>query len=118
MFHVFPKAILNINGERTTGIKLKPHDIVWFPGSYWRLASNKFLLNGYYNYRYILFFKGKGEYEGKYFLGTPGYFGVNDALTAKKFGFTDFFMADNYKENEKAFTGNEGRKFGFWCRET
>lgn len=130
MFRVFPKVILNINGEKTAGIKLKPHDIVWFPGAYWRLASNKFLLNGYYNYRYILFFKGSGEYEGKYFLGTPGYFGVSDAMTAKKFGFTDFFMAGegenkSVKEesavNESIRTvskGNDGRNFGFWCRET
>lgn len=112
MFRVFPKVMLNINGEKTTGIKLKPHDIVWFPGAYWRLASNKFLLNGYYNYRYILFFKGSGEYEGRYFLGTPGYFGVSDAMTAKKFGFTDFFIAGDM------FAGNEGRNFGYWCRET
>ncbi len=130
MFRVFPKVILYINGEKTAGIKLKPHDIVWFPGAYWRLASNKFLLNGYYNYRYILFFKGSGEYEGKYFLGTPGYFGVSDAMTAKKFGFTDFFMAGQ-RENEDAkeesagnisvtnvSRGSDGRNFGFWCRET
>ncbi len=125
MFRVFPKVILYINGEKTAGIKLKPHDIVWFPGAYWRLASNKFLLNGYYNYRYILFFKGSGEYEGKYFLGTPGYFGVSDAMTAKKFGFTDFFMAGQ-KEAESVRNlsvtnvskGSDGRNFGFWCKET
>lgn len=117
MFHVFPKIIMNINGEKTIGIKLKPHDIVWFPGSYWRLATNQFLLNGYYNYRYILFFKGTGEQEGKYFLGTPGCFGVNDAVTAKKFGFTDFFMADRKSGEEKYLNRNDGRNFGFWCRE-
>jgi len=115
MFRVFPKVILNINGEKTAGIKLKPHDIVWFPGAYWRLASNKFLLNGYYNYRYILFFKGSGEYEGRYFLGTPGYFGISDAMTAKKFGFTDFFMAG---QNKGVSSGDEGKNFGFWCRQT
>lgn len=117
MFHVFPKIVLNIDGRETTGIKLKPHDIVWFPGTYWRLATNKFLLNGYYNYRYILFFKGTGEYEGRYFLGTPGCFGVNDAITAKKFGFTDFFMANGCTGDEKTFTRSENRNFGFWCRE-
>lgn len=118
MFRVFPKVMININGKQTTGIRLKPHDIVWFPGSYWRLASNKFLLNGYYNYRYILFFKGSGEHEGRYFLGTPGYFGVSDAITAKKFGFTDFFMTGDLDESKGASAGSEGRNFGFWCRET
>lgn len=117
IFHVFPKTVVNINGEKTSGIKLKPHDIVWFPGRYWRLASNKFLLNGYYNYRYILFFKGTGEHEGRYYLGTPGNFGVNNAITAKQFGFTDFFAANGCNDDEKTFHRKDERNFGFWCRE-
>lgn len=117
IFHVFPKVVINVNGEETSGIKLKPHDIVWFPGKYWRLASNKFLLNGYYNYRYILFFKGTGENKGRYYLGTPGNFGVNSAITARQFGFTDFFPADDCNENENTFLEKNTRNFGFWCRE-
>ena len=117
IFHVFPKCVISINGRSTNGVKLKPHDMVWFPGKYWRLASNKFLLNGYYNYRYIIFFKGTGEYEGKYYLGTPGNFCVNSAITAKQFGFTDFFQAEGSNEGENLFKERGECNFGFWCRE-
>ena len=118
LFQTFPKTEICINGETTVGIKLKPHDMVWFPSRYWRLASNKFLLNGYYQYRYLLFFRGIGECEGNYYIGTPGSFSVNDAITAKKFGFTDFFQVNKGWKQELKFGEKEDSKFGFWCHQT
>lgn len=110
LFCAFPKVKICIHGIPTVGIKLKPYDIVWFPGRYWRLSSNQFLLNGYDRYRHLMFFKGVGEQEGKYYLGIPGMFGIQTAMTAKTYGFTDFFSV------EEESKGNE--KFGFWCQET
>ena len=110
LFCTFPKVRLHIGGTPTVGIKLKPQDIIWFPGKYWRLASNQFLLNGYGQYGYLMFFKGLGDQEGKYYLGTPGIFGIQSSMNAKKFGFTDFFAVEEGR--------NDKETFGFWCQET
>lgn len=118
IFNSFPKVILRINGEQTVGVKLRPHDVTWFPGTYWRMATNKFLLNGYYNYRYILFFRGTGDNSGKFYIGTPGCFGVSDAIVAKKYGFTDFFSANGCNRGECSYIGKTKRNFGFWCCKT
>lgn len=117
MFHTFPKVMLHINGEETTGIRLRPQDMVWFPSEYWRVATNKFLLSSYYNYRYILFFKGTGKQKGKYYLGMPGCLGTNNAKTAAQFGFPDFFDAGQESRGQLAYQERK-EKFGFWCRET
>lgn len=116
IFKKFPKVIVRIEGEETVAVKLRPHDMVWFPGCYWRMASNQFMLNGYYHYRYLLFFKGIGTKKEKYYLGTPGEFCVNDAMTAKQYGFTDFFRTTK-PQNQNMFCPAVREKFGVYCQE-
>ncbi len=119
IFRVFPKIMLYVDGLETKGIKLKPQDVVWFPGSYWNLAANRFLLKEYAQFHYLLFFSmaGDTEEERRYYLGLPGYFSINEAVTAKQYGFSDFFSASQQKESIPE--NQAGQKFGFWsmnCR--
>jgi hypothetical protein len=118
LFRLFPKIMICIDGEQTSGIRLRPHDMIWFPKSYWRMASNNFLLNGYYQYRYLLFFQGGKEEEKSYYLGVPGGFSVSEAVTAKQYGFTDFFRASGCTPEKAVFGTKSDRNFGFWCLKT
>ncbi len=111
IFHMFPKVELNLEGETTVGIKIRPQDMIFFPGEYWRIATNKFVLNTYYSYRYLLFFRGMGERKGKYFLGLPGEDVEQRARIATQFGFPDFLAIGNGHDNNLP-------KKGLWCRET
>lgn len=101
LFNKFPKVRINFDGENSEAIKMRPHDLVWFPRKYWRFSNNRCLLNGYYNYRYIMLVKGVGDREGNYYLAVPGKNMVNEAITARKQGFNEFVMSKG--------------DLGFWC---
>lgn len=101
LFSKFPKVRINFGGEDSEAIKMRPHDLVWFPRKYWRFSNNRCLLNGYYNYRYIMLVKGMGEREGNYYLAVPGKNMVNEAISARKQGFSEFVRSKG--------------DLGFWC---
>lgn len=101
LFSKFPKVRINFGGEESEAIKMRPHDLVWFPRKYWRFSNNRCLLNGYYNYRYIMLVKGMGERQGNYYLAVPGKNMVNEAISARKQGFSEFVTSKG--------------DLGFWC---
>lgn len=101
LFSKFPKVRISFGGEESEAIKMRPHDLVWFPRKYWRFSNNRCLLNGYYNYRYIMLVKGIGDREGNYYLAVPGKNMVNEAISAKKQGFSEFVRSKG--------------DLGFWC---
>lgn len=101
LFSKFPKVRINFGGEDSEAIKMRPHDLVWFPRKYWRFSNNRCLLNGYYNYRYIMLVKGEGDRQGCYYLAVPGKNMVNEAISARKQGFSEFVMSKG--------------DLGFWC---
>ncbi len=101
LFSKFPKVRIIFGGEESEAIKMRPHDLVWFPRKYWRFSNNRCLLNGYYNYRYIMLVKGIGDREGNYYLAVPGKNMVNEAISARKHGFSEFVRSKG--------------DLGFWC---
>ena len=101
LFSKFPKVRISFGGEESEAIKMRPHDLVWFPRKYWRFSNNRCLLNGYYNYRYIMLVKGIGDREGNYYLAVPGKNMVNEAISARKQGFSEFVRSKG--------------DLGFWC---
>lgn len=107
LFTKFPKVRINFGGEDSEAVKMRPHDLVWFPRKYWRFSNNQYLLNGYYNYRYIMLVRGMGEREGSYYLAVPGSCGKGmgsgsgDMLSAVRHGFTEFVTNSD--------------DFGYWC---
>lgn len=101
LFSKFPKVRISFGGEESEAIKMRPHDLVWFPRKYWRFSNNRCLLNGYYNYRYIMLVKGIGDREGNYYLAVPGKNMVNEAIAARKQGFSEFVTSKG--------------DLGFWC---
>lgn len=101
LFTKFPKVRINFDGGNCEAIKMRPHDLVWFPRKYWRYSNNQCLLNGYYNYRYIMLVRGDGGREGSYYLAIPGKNMTGDAAVARRQGFNEFI------------TGNDD--LGYWC---
>lgn len=101
LFTKFPKVRVNFDKEDCEAIKMRPHDLVWFPRKYWRFSNNQCLLRGYYNHRYIMLVKGCGNREGSYYLSVPGNYCIMEEKAAKRQGFNEF-------------VANKG-DFGFWC---
>jgi hypothetical protein len=101
LFSKFPKVKIIFGGEVCEAIKMRPHDLVWFPRKYWRFSSNRFLLNGYYNCRCIMLIKGTADREGSYYLAVPGKNMVNEAIEARRQGFSEFVSGKG--------------EDGFWC---
>ena len=101
LFSKFPKVRVNFGGENCEAIKMRPHDLVWFPRKYWRLSNNRCLLDGYYNYRYIMLVRGNGSREGNYYLAVPGKNIISETIAARNQGFAEFVT-------------NSG-DFGYWC---
>lgn len=101
VFSKFPKVLVDFDNTLCEGIKMRPHDLVWFPKEYWGFSSNQYLLSGYYGSRYILFVKGVKEREGKYYLCVPGT--IYEMYKAKEQGFGEYVSVDKDK--------------GYWCHE-
>ena len=65
---------------------MEPKDFSYFPMEYWHYSKNTFLLQGFYNYRHLLY----AHKEGKNYLGVPGQFHRREQFLASKFGFSFF----------------------------
>lgn len=86
------KVRMTIGGKVCQVVKMKPQEIIMLPRSYWRLASNCFLMDGYYTYKHIVFFK----YEGDYVLGVPGKGSATESAYAIRFGFCELVTGGEY----------------------
>lgn len=73
-------------------VKLKPQQMVMLPRKYWRLTNNRFLMEGYYVHKHILFFKR----EDGYVIGVPSMPWEHEESVAHKFGFETCLEAYDY----------------------
>ena len=85
--------------------QMKPSDFSAFPMEYWHYGSNSFLLQGFYNYRHLLY----AHCSGKNYVGVPGQFHRREQYLAHKFGFPRF----KGTQKKKITVGD----FGYWLRE-
>lgn len=84
---------------------MTPEDFSYFPMEYWHYTKNTFLLQGFYNYRHLLY----AHKEGKNYLGVPGQFHRREQFLAGQFGFP-LFKATKKK---RTTVGD----FGYWMKE-
>lgn len=88
-------------------VKFEPQDIGVFPMDKWVLASNSFLLHGYYTYRHLIFARRRTSEGAKCMLGVPGMFRDREKFMAGMFGFGKFKSVRGKK--------NPGYgEFGYW----
>ncbi len=90
----------------TACIRMEPQDIGMLPMQYWRLASNSFLLHGYYSYRHLIMAQ---KNDGTYIFGIPGVNYERERFMAGMFGF------DKFKPVRSRASG--GNEFGYWYME-
>lgn len=120
--------------EKCNAHRITRREIARLPRCEWKLANNRFLLHGYYNYGHLLFLE---EEDGCY-LGVPGVYHEKEAQAAGVFGFGKFVMAeelafddnvdeninktaetivdDNIDKKEAQAADSEEERFGYWCR--
>lgn len=91
--------------------KISRQNISMLPKCEWKLANNKFLIHGYYNFHHLLLIDNGNNLK----LGVPGIYHIKEAECAKIFGFEEFVPA---KELEVSgdFNDNQDELFGYWCR--
>lgn len=85
--------------------QIEPKDFGIFSAKEWHLASNSFLLQGYYNYRHLMF----AHKKGKNYIGVPGQFHRREQYLASRFGFSQF----KGTQRKRVTMGD----FGYWMRE-
>ena len=66
--------------------QMTPDDFFRFPMECWHFGKNSFLLEGFYNYRHLLY----AHSEGHDYIGVPGQFHRREQYLAGKFGFSRF----------------------------
>lgn len=71
-------------------LSLGPGDFVIFPGRYYRMVNNSFLLHGYHNYRHLILARMESRGEIRYYVGVPGNFYEKEKQVALMFGFESF----------------------------
>ncbi len=82
---------------------MKPEDFVILREEYYNLASNSFLLHGYYNYDHLILVRETKMQPEKYYIGVPGNFYEKEKQVAVLFGFESF-----ESKYEPAGTGDFG----------
>ena len=88
------------------------------PSPNWHLATNSFLVHGFWNYGYLVLKKNVEENQKTLSLGVPGIYEKPEAVMAMLFGFPDFEVVSSelvestiYKEkNQETEVGT----FGCW----
>lgn len=91
--------------EMEACVQISPADFSDFPKEFWKMGSNSFLLQGYYNYRHLILAKA----NGKLYLGIPGQYHRRDKYLADMFGFGRFKGIRRKQEK----LGD----FGYWMME-
>lgn len=87
VFSVYPSLPGFLSCEKC--IRIEPQDIGILPMESWFLASNSFLLHGYYNYNHLLLGWRKEKPES-FVLGVPGIYDRRERVMAQMFGFEEF----------------------------
>ena len=86
------------------------------PSPNWHLATNSFLVHGFWNYGYLVLKKEVEEDKEMVSLGVPGIFEKPEAVMAVLFGFPNFEMVPETvvaEQKEKNQETEEGT-FGCW----
>ena len=86
-------------------LQMRPEDFNQFPMEYWHYAKNSFLLEGFYNYRHIVY----AHTKGKNYVGVPGQYIRKEQYLAARFGFHLFKQV----RRKKLSMGD----YGYWLRE-
>ena len=74
-------------GDGKQFVRVGLEDFVILSESCYKLAQNSFLLHGYYNYGYLVLYRGM---DGNYYIGTPGVFYEKEKEVAILYDFTHF----------------------------
>ncbi len=88
---VYP--IVHPFGDARGYLSIEPKDFVILQERYQILVQNSFLLHGFYNYRYLLLGRRRGERGMEYYLGVPGLLYEKERAAALFYGFEAFESA-------------------------
>lgn len=86
-------------------LQMRPEDFNQFPMEYWHYSKNSFMLQGFYNYRHLLY----AHTKGKNYIGVPGQFIRREQYLATRFGFQKFKQV-----RKKVLSMGD---YGYWMRE-
>ena len=102
MLLTFP--VMRPFGERYPGqcVRIEPQDIGCLPMRMWSLSGNPFLMQGYFQYRHLIFM----EWEKGYVIGAPGIYSNMMQSKAENAGFREFIAICGQKNCRGAF--------GYW----
>ena len=102
MLLTFP--VMRPFGERYPGqcVRIEPQDIGCLPMRMWSLSGNPFLMQGYFQYRHLIFM----EWEKGYVIGVPGIYSNMMQSKAENAGFREFSAICGQKNCRGAF--------GYW----
>ena len=102
MLLTFP--VMRPFGERYPGqcVRIEPQDIGCLPMRMWSLSGNPFLMQGYFQYRHLIFM----EWEKGYVIGVPGIYSNTMQSKAENAGFREFIAICGQKNCRGAF--------GYW----
>lgn len=102
MLLTFP--VMRPFGERYPGqcVRIEPKDIGCLPMRMWSLSGNPFLMQGYFQYRHLIFM----EWEKGYVIGVPGIYSNMMQSKAENAGFREFIAICGQKNCRGAF--------GYW----
>lgn len=84
-------------------LSIAPKDFIVLTREYQTLATNSFLLHGFYNYHHIILGKVSKKGDELFYIGVPGVFYEREKAVALMFGFESFEC-----EKEPARTGELG----------
>lgn len=102
MLLTFP--VMRPFGERYPGqcVRIEPQDIGCLPMRMWSLSGNPFFMQGYFQYRHLIFM----EWEKGYVIGVPGIYSNMMQSKAENAGFREFIAICGQKNCRGAF--------GYW----
>ena len=102
MLLTFP--VMRPFGERYPGqcVRIEPQDIGCLTMRMWSLSGNPFLMQGYFQYRHLIFM----EWEKGYVIGVPGIYSNMMQSKAENAGFREFIAICGQKNCRGAF--------GYW----
>lgn len=83
------------------------------PRKYWYLCNNSFLIHGFFNYHHLALFESKDE-KKRQCLGVPGVFERPEKVMAMMFGFPEFVLWDEERQQLIPYEGDE-KLFGYWA---
>lgn len=97
---MFP--VIQIFGKDTETMLFKPKDLIILPQQYHYLATNSFLLHGYYNYRQLLLTRWQVDEGEQYYIGVPGTFHDREKSVARMFGFEGFENGESSRRDTES----------------